>query len=45
MRASPQTSSTDSIPQSTAVNFQSAGTAASLLAGEIPAGSLLSILA
>jgi hypothetical protein len=27
------------------VNFQSAGTAASLLAGEIPAGSLLSILA
>ena len=43
--SSPQTNSTDSIPQSTAVNFQSAGTAASLLAGEIPAGSLLSILA
>ena len=43
--ASPQAGSTDSIPLSNAVNLQSAGTAASLLAGEIPAGSLLSILA
>jgi hypothetical protein len=43
--SSPQTSSTDSFLQSGAVNFQSDGTAASLLAGEIPAGSLLSILA
>jgi hypothetical protein len=43
--SSPQATLTDSILQSGAVNFQSAGTAASLLAGEIPAGSLLSILA
>lgn len=32
-------------PQSTAVNLLSASTAASLLSGEIPVGSLLSVLA
>jgi hypothetical protein len=43
--SSTQTQPVDNVPTSSAVDLQSTATAASLLAGELPVGSLLSILA
>jgi len=43
--ASTASHTSSSVPSSSAVNLQSGATAASLLAGELPVGSLLSILA